>query len=61
MEALIQALEFLKQGPHWEAFESLVIEDCPAIESHIEDLYSVIPASKVTLRRKALDEKFDDF
>jgi hypothetical protein len=60
MEALIQALEFLKQGPHWEAFESLVIEDCPAIESHIEDLYSVVPASKVTLRRRAPDEVDDD-
>jgi hypothetical protein len=53
VEELKQVLEFLKQGPHWDVFERLVIEKCGRIKSHIEELYSLVPASKVTLRRKA--------
>jgi hypothetical protein len=50
VEVLKRVLDFLKQGPHWDAFERLVIKNCIEIETHIEELYSVVPASKVTLR-----------
>jgi hypothetical protein len=55
VEALKQVLDVLKQGPHWDVFESLEIWGCPEIETHLVELYSVVPASKVTLRRRAPD------